>query len=256
MKRPCVICSCLLSAALAGVGCGKDDDIVSGSQASAQTSPAPVAVGAATATAPAATLPHASRSATSQPHAAVAGASDIAASAEAVVNPEVARKQSQIDWAIKQNAIKADPNGQWAVQATASSTYGDLQGNANYAAAQATGEPNVEQYGSNALAWAPKTADAGLEWLDLQYAKPVHATAVRVRESHGPGAVIKVEVFDEQGAAHTVWQGNDATKGLDYLQVEFAKTPFKTRRTKLTLATNIVSGWNAIDAVQLVGTEQ
>jgi hypothetical protein len=38
--------------------------------------------------------------------------------------------------------------------------------------------------------------------------------------------------------------------------VKFPKTAFKTDRVKVTLATNIVPGWNEIDAVQLVGTDQ
>jgi hypothetical protein len=193
--------------------------------------------------------------ATSTPQTISAGAPAAGPSASAAANPDTA-KQAQIDWAIRQDAIKNEPHGQWAVEATASSTSGGEHGDANHTAGQATGAPNVERYGNNALAWSPKAADAGLEWLDLRYAKPVHATAVRVRESCGPGAVIKVELFDEQGSAHTVWQGNDITKNLDYLVVEFPKTVFKTNRVKLTLATNIVGGWNEIDAVQLVGTDQ
>ena len=31
------------------------------------------------------------------------------------------------------------------------------------------------------------------------------------------------------------------------------KTAFKTQRVKITLAINTVSGWNEIDAVQLIG---
>jgi hypothetical protein len=38
--------------------------------------------------------------------------------------------------------------------------------------------------------------------------------------------------------------------------VKFPKTTLKTDRVKVTLATNIVPGWNEIDAVQLVGTDQ
>jgi hypothetical protein len=38
--------------------------------------------------------------------------------------------------------------------------------------------------------------------------------------------------------------------------VKFHKTTFKTDRIKVTLATNVVPGWNEIDAVQLVGTDQ
>jgi len=65
-----------------------------------------------------------------------------------------------------------------------------------------------------------------------------------------------VDIFDEQGAAHTVWSGIDPTKNLDYLTVEFPRTAFKTSRVKVTLATNTISGFKQIDAVQLIGTEQ
>jgi len=159
-------------------------------------------------------------------------------------------------WALKQDEIKNDPKGQWAIQSTASSTYNDAQGTAPWSANQAAGAPNVQKYGDDGNAWAPKTPDSGIEWLDLKYPKPVHAEEVRVRESCGSGAVIKVEVFDEQGGAHSVWAGNDPTTELNYLIVKFPKTPFKTDRVKVTLATNVVPGWNEIDAVQLVGTDQ
>ena len=169
---------------------------------------------------------------------------------------ETTAKMAAAEWAMKQDEIKHDPNGQWAIQATASSTYGDAQGTASWSANQATGAPNVDKYGDNGMAWTTKTPDSGIEWLDLKYPKPVHATEVRVRESCGSGSVIKIEVFDEQGTGHAVWQGNDPTTELNYLMVKFPKTTFKTDRVKITLATNVVEGWNEIDAVQLVGTDQ
>jgi hypothetical protein len=169
---------------------------------------------------------------------------------------EAARKKEQIEWALKQDEIKNDANGQWATEARASSTFNDAKGNASYSASQATGEPNVQVYSTTPQAWSSKTADSGIEWLELTFARPVHAMAVRVRESAGSGAVIKIEVFDDKGAAQTVWSGSDSTKELNYLVAEFPKTAFKTNRVKLTLATNIVSGWNQIDAVQLVGSNQ
>jgi hypothetical protein len=169
---------------------------------------------------------------------------------------EASAKMAAADWAMKQNEIKSDPNGQWAVQATASSSYNDAEGTAGWSANQATGAPDVDKYGDDGKAWTSKSPDGGIEWLDLKYAKPVHATEVRVRESCGSGSVIKVEIFDEQGAAHTVWQGNDPTVDLNYLLVKFPKTTFKADRVKVTMATNVVAGWNEIDAVQLVGTDQ
>lgn len=169
---------------------------------------------------------------------------------------ETTSKMAAAEWALKQDEIKKDPSGQWAIQATASSTYNDAQGTASWSANQATGAPNVDTYGDNGAAWTSKTPDGGIEWLDLKYPRPVHATEVRVRESCGSGAVIKIEVYDEQGEAHAVWQGNDPTTELNYLMVKFPKTAFKTDRVKVTLATNVVPGWNEIDAVQLVGTDQ
>ena len=230
--HPKLICCFLLLVFLSG--CKK----TSSTQETSTTKPA-----ANTNAAPATTAPGAS--ATAAP-----GSADAAASAETTA------KFAAAEWALKQDEIKRDPNGQWAIQATASSTYNDAQGTAEWSANQATGAPNVEKYGDNGAAWTSKTPDSGIEWLDLKYPKPVHATEVRVRESCGSGAVIKIEVYDEQGGAHVVWQGNDPTTELNYLMVKFPKTTFKTDRVKVTLATNVVPGWNEIDAVQLVGNDQ
>jgi hypothetical protein len=178
------------------------------------------------------------------------------ASAPGSATADTTAKLAGAQWALKQDEIKNDKDGQWAIQATSSSSYNDAQGQAGWSANQATGAPNVEAYADDAKAWAPKTQDSGIEWLDLQYPRPVHATEVRIRESFGSGAVIKVELFDEQGTPHTVWAGNDPTTGLNYLMTKFPKTTYKTARVKVTLATNVVPGWNEIDAVQLVGTDQ
>jgi len=191
---------------------------------------------------------------TSSPAPAPANAP--AAADATVATAETTSKLAAADWAIKQDEIKNDPNGQWAIEATASSAYNDAKGTASYSANQVTGAPNVDKYSDATTAWAPKTEDAGIEWLDLKYPRPVHATAVRIRESDGSGAVIKVELFDEQGTAYTAWAGNDPTTDLNYLMVNLPKTAYKTARVKITLATNVIPGWNEIDAVQLVGTDQ
>ena len=228
---PTLICCFLLLVFLSG--CKKSNNTEETSKPAASTNAAP-ATTAPTASAPAAT----------------------SSSADAAASAETTSKMAAADWAIKQDEIKKDSNGQWAIQATASSSYNDAQGAAGFSANQATGAPNVEKYGDNDAAWTAKTPDGGIEWIDLKYPKPVHATEVRVRESCASGAVIKIEFYDEQGVAHAVWQGNDPTTELNYLMVKFPKTSFKTDRVKVTLATNVVPGWNEIDAVQLVGTDQ
>lgn len=179
-----------------------------------------------------------------------------APSAPGGASVDTTAKLAAAEWAIKQDAIKNDPDGQWAIGATASSTYGDAKGDAGWSANQVTGVPNVDTFGDDGKAWAPKTQNAGIEWLDVTFPKPVHATEIRVRESCGSGAVIKLELFDEAGVAHTAWAGNDPTTGLNYLIVKLPKTEYKTSHAKVTLATNVIPGWNEIDAIQLVGKDQ
>jgi len=236
--------------------------------APAATAAAAPAAGSASAAAPAASAPAAASVTAAAAPATVAADVSAASSAVAPAAPaapaapptaaerEAERKKAQIEWALKQDEIKSDPNGQWATDAKASSTFNDANGNTSYSASQATGEPNVQAYSTTPQAWSSKTPDSGIEWLELTFAKPVRANAVRVRESSGSGALIKIEVFDEKGVAHTVWSGADSTKELNYLIAEFPKTAFMTNRVKLTLATNVVGGWNQIDAVQLVGSIQ
>jgi len=273
MPRQSRILSCLVSLLVIGAGCGKRAeqaaaDTTSGPPAATASAPvvqAPVTTAAATTTVAAAAATTAAAAAAATPAATSGEAASPApapatspapAAAAAAASPEAIRRNNEIEWALKLDEIKNDANGQWAKGAKASSSYNDAQGTAGYSASQASGAPNVEGYGSSNSAWSSKTADAGIEWLELEYAKAVHATGVRVRESNGAGAIIKVEIFDEQGAAHTVWTGADSTKGLNFLIVEFPKTTYATNRVKLTLATNVVPGWSAIDAVQLVGTER
>jgi len=232
MKTSFKIACCAFAFAMVVAGCKKD----SGSQESSNA-PKP-------AESPAMTGPAMSGPAMK---AAAPAADEMAA--------ETTAKLAGAAWALKQDEIKNDPKGQWAIGATASSTYNDAKGTDPWSANQATGAPNVDKYADDGKAWTSKTPDAGIEWLDLKYPKPVHAEEIRVRESCGSGAVIKVELFDEQGAAHTAWAGNDPTTDLNYLIVKVPKTAYKTDRVKITLATNVVPGWNEIDAVQLVGSD-
>jgi hypothetical protein len=169
-------------------------------------------------------------------------------------------KAAAVQAALAEDAIVSDPRGQWAVTATASSTYaGDKSPAATsaYTPAMATGAPNVERYSDNANAWATELADRGIEWLEVTFAKPVQATALRARQSYAPGAIIKLELIDESGARHAVWQGVDEqqyqTNAIAWFERAFEKTAYKVAGARITLATNSVAGWNEIDAVQLLG---
>lgn len=169
------------------------------------------------------------------------------------------RKQRAIDRALAEQVLLEDPNGQWATAARASSTYATLikSDRIDRKPEAATGAPDAQSTGYDSLGWQPEKSEAGIEWLELDYANPVHATAVRVRQINAPGAVIRIELIDEAGARHTVWQGRDDTayesNQIGWLERTFDRTDYRARGVRLTLATNAVSGHESIDAVQLVG---
>ena len=177
--------------------------------------------------------------------------------APAAEDPEVAKRKAAVEFALSEQKIAEDPLGQWASAATASSAYNDAKDQVHYSPWQSTGAPNVEHYGDTGEAWASKTADAGVEWLQIDFAKPVHATAIRIRQNNAPGAIIKVELIDDKKEKHTVFEGVDANQyapnTITWFVQTFEKTAYLVTGAKVTLATNAVQGWNEIDAVQLVG---
>jgi hypothetical protein len=170
---------------------------------------------------------------------------------------EQMNKEAKVQEALEEDKIVNDTLGQWAIEAEASSTYGDHTGKDTWSAEQMLGKPDVENYGDDGRAWTTKDPDKGLEWVKLTYPKSVYATEVRVRQTYNPGAIIKVELIDDKGKNHTVWEGVDKTQyakdKMQYFISKFDKTDYKTKIVKITLATNSVPGWNEIDAVQLIG---
>lgn len=150
----------------------------------------------------------------------------------------------------------ADASGQWAITAKASSTYASKTGeNASWSPEQMTGEPNVKVYGDNGFAWASKEQDKGMEWVKLTFEKEVNVTEIRIKETFNPGAITKIELIDTDKNSHVVYK-NTAEKrdaSMQYLVASFEKTDYKTKTVKITIDSPTVTGWNEIDAVQLVG---
>jgi hypothetical protein len=168
-----------------------------------------------------------------------------------------ADREKKVKEALEEDKILKDSLGQWAITAEASSTYGDHKEKDTWTPAQMTGAPNVEKYGDDGRAWTSLEAEKGIEWVELSYEKAVNATEIRIRQSFNPGAIIKIELIDEKGKSHTVWEGLDKTKyepdKIQYFIAKFDKTDYKTREIKITLANNLIHGWKEIDAVQLIG---
>jgi hypothetical protein len=152
-----------------------------------------------------------------------------------------------------------DPKGQWPYDVDASSTRANKNDDFDlgYSNIQMIGKPNVKAYGDDKNAWSPAQENKGSEWIRASYTKTVNATEVRVRQNMGPGAITKVELFDDKGQSHLIWEGKDDNKyepnKIEYFVISFPKTSYKVKSVKLTLATDRVPGWNEIDAVQLIG---
>jgi len=194
------------------------------------------------------------------------GSATISAPATPVVNASPAASPSGVlpasGGAVVQSTelvdakIIADPEGQWASGATASSQYGTPK----YSAVQAVGAPNIPlgMAGDNSDAWCPAAKNDGTAWLELAFAAPVHASEVRVRQNNAPGAIAKVELIEADGTSHVVWAGTDpfvapAVREIAWFAVRVPKTAYLVTKVKLTLNLATVPGWKQIDAVQLVG---
>lgn len=121
---------------------------------------------------------------------------------------------------------------------------------------RATGAPDTPEAEDAPTAWCSLEPDAGAEWLLVHFEKKVFIAEVRVRESFNPGAVTRVSAVSKDGASSVLWQGTDPTeKAPDDLVVRVAGRKVAAQAVLIELDTSRRRGWNAIDAVELVGTD-
>lgn len=141
---------------------------------------------------------------------------------------------------------------QWAIDAIASSEYGDE----DYSALQATGPNDTLTAGDFPTAWAAQEPDAGIETLELIFEVPVKPSGIAIYESYNPGAVTTIEAYDsENGEWVVIYEGEAAATEESYRVFipDISPVSFATDQIRLTLDTAAVDGWNEIDAVRLFG---
>ena len=185
----------------------------------------------------------------------------VAAAAPVAIDPAnmtdeqkaTARRQQRLDYGVKEDKYINDPLAQWATGASASSSHGDKEPSEYYVAAKMIGTID-EKY------WRNKNSNIGFEWVQLDYAKPVFATEVRlvINSGNGEGALNKVELQDVDGKWNTVWTGLSEVKPEQHgprtwFVRTFPKTAYKVKAVKYTVANNVESGSKEFDAAQLVG---
>ena len=145
-----------------------------------------------------------------------------------------------------------DRRGRWAAKAEASSELSTPK----FSARQASGPPNVSNYGHHGEAWSAQVATRKEEWLKVIFATPTRASAVRVRQTFNPGAIVKVEAFAVDGRSEVVWSGHDtiaqSANRVEWFVASFAPPPFPVSAIQFTFDTTAWPGADEIDAVQLI----
>lgn len=120
---------------------------------------------------------------------------------------------------------------------------------------QATGPPDTFQAGDFSTAWAARTPDGGHEWLRLEFTNAVDVAEVHVYESYNPGAIAKVTAFQGDDREITLWEGVEPEAAAPVVRMFAAPFPARINAVKIYLDTRRVSGWNEIDAVELIGRD-
>ena len=120
---------------------------------------------------------------------------------------------------------------------------------------QATGEPDTEAPGDFETAWASREPDAGREWLRLKFEKEVAIAAIRIHQSHNPGAIIRVTAYTDPKSGKILWEGQSPVVPAIHVFEVKPKEKVVADNVTILLDTKRVAGWNEIDAVELIGVD-
>ena len=145
----------------------------------------------------------------------------------------------------------SEPIRQWASEAEASSQYGS----SDWAASQATGEPNTPECGDTGTAWAAAGKDT-VEWINLYYTRPVYPTEIHIIQTYNPDQVTQVDLIDMQGQFVTVYTGQPREVGdaCPYtLSISVSRSDILAQGVRVTIDQSIRADWNEIDSVEIVG---
>ena len=166
---------------------------------------------------------------------------------------ELARKQAALDYATMEDEYLNDAKGQWAREATATSSFGETRGKV-----ADSNKPHNIAGKPDTRTWTNDRQDMGFDTFEAVYEKPVHATAVRVVITDGVEALSKVELRDTTGAWVTAWSGISDVKPnahgpRTWFVRTFEKTAQPVQAVRVTIANAVDKGYKHVDAVQLIG---
>lgn len=142
--------------------------------------------------------------------------------------------------------------GLWPIGARASTSFGG-----GWDTRVLVGPPRVyPRHGDIRGAWAPRTRDSHVEWIELDYARgapPV--SAIRVFETNDPGASFAVTAIDG-GAETLLWQRPPSMirGGAQVLEIALG-APRRIERLRVYVSNAEGSSWSEVDTVGLVAAD-
>lgn len=153
----------------------------------------------------------------------------------------------------RRSASLSESRGAWILEVARSSTGACVESRRgvmrSWGPEQLIGPPNGSAGQDSASAWASRQQDDGEEWVDLDFAPVADAVGIEIHETYCPGSVSRVTTRDEHGREITLWTGTAARSG-DHRVLRIPISPARAiTNAKITLASDVVSGWNEIDAV-------
>lgn len=124
----------------------------------------------------------------------------------------------------------------------------------SWSASQVLGAPNVfPGTGDHVHAWASRGADDRAEWLEVGFEVPRSVSGVEIYETFNAGAVDRVELVTASGRRITAYAGSaQARAGSFKRQLQIACTSEPIAAVRVSLASQVVAGWNEIDAIGVV----
>lgn len=117
---------------------------------------------------------------------------------------------------------------------------------------QVRGAPNAAIGADSGRAWAPEAADGGAEHLTVTFDRATVVEQIRILESYNAGAIVRVAALLDENEEVTLWRGKRGRAEAGWFEVR-PNTRVRTNTLKIYLDTSLVSGWNEIDAIELVG---
>ncbi len=124
-----------------------------------------------------------------------------------------------------------------------------------YSSYQILGVPNaIGPEDLSPWAWVPKKPDAGSEHIRVRFKNAQKGIRqVYVSESHVPGAITKISLFDNKGKKHVVYENKDPkplrTTPYRMFKTSFSPTNYYVKECLVELNTKKVPGHNHLDAI-------